>query len=132
MTLYLKWSLVTTRPIPNIHQASSVLRRSPLGLLSVTRTIFLEIHYTCSLVIDIQYTRHENAFNKRFERTVCQNKCQDLSRKNSNGGGGGGGYVSDAYYSATYSREVPNALMVLFLFDRVENFVGEENAGYRC
>ena len=47
-------------------------------------------------------------------------------------GGGGGWYVSDAYYSATYSREVPNALMVLFLFDRVENFVGEENAGYRC
>ena len=31
------------------------------------------IYYPCSLLIDIQCTRHKNAFKKRFKRIVCQN-----------------------------------------------------------
>ena len=53
-------SLVTARPIPYVHQTSSVLRRSPLELLSIAGIIY----YTCSLVINIQCIRHKNAFNK--------------------------------------------------------------------
>ena len=34
--------LVTIRPIPYLHQTSSVLRRSPLEVLSFTRSIFAE------------------------------------------------------------------------------------------
>ena len=56
-------SLVTTRPIPYLHQTSSVLRRSPLELLSIAGIIY---YTTSSLVIDIQCTRYKNAFNKRF------------------------------------------------------------------
>ena len=55
-------ALVTTRPIPYLHQTSSVLRRSPLELLFIAGIIY----YTCSLVIDIHCTRHKNAFNKGF------------------------------------------------------------------
>ena len=62
---------------PYLHQTSSVLRRSPLELLSVAGIIY----YTCSSVI--QYTRHKNAFNKRFKRIVCQNNsAKILSEKN--------------------------------------------------
>ena len=50
-------ALVTTRPIPYLHQTSSVLRKSLLELLSVL------LEY---LVIEIQCTRYKNAFNKRF------------------------------------------------------------------
>ena len=39
------------------------------------------IYYTCSLVIDIQCTCYNNAFNKRFLQIVCQNKI--YSEKNS-------------------------------------------------
>ena len=35
-------ALVTTRPIPYLHQTSSVLGKSPLELLSVIRSILLE------------------------------------------------------------------------------------------
>ena len=59
--------LVTTRPISYLHQTSSVLRRLPLELLSVTWNNLLQ------LVIDIKCTRYKNAFNKRFLRIVCQN-----------------------------------------------------------
>ena len=55
-------ALVTTRPIPYLRQTSSVLRRSPLELLSIAGIIY----YTCSLIIDIRCTRYKNAFNKRF------------------------------------------------------------------
>ena len=46
--------LVTTRPIPHVHQTLSVLRRSPFELLSHTINIAGIIYYNCSLVIDIQ------------------------------------------------------------------------------
>ena len=55
-------ALVTTWPIPYLHQTSSVLKRSPLEQLSIAGTIY----YTCSLVIDIQCTSYKKAFNKRF------------------------------------------------------------------
>ena len=41
------------------------------------------IYYTCNLVIEIQCTRYKNAFNKHFERIVCQNKSAKIySEKN--------------------------------------------------
>ena len=52
----------STRPIPYLHQTSSVLRRSQLELLYNAGII----NYICSSVIDIQCTRYKNAFNKRF------------------------------------------------------------------
>ena len=48
-------TLVTTRPIPYVHQTSSVLRKSPLELLSIAGIIY----YTCNLVNDIQCTRYK-------------------------------------------------------------------------
>ena len=65
-----KTALVTTRPIPYLHQASSVLRKLPSELLSVVSAGI--IYHTCNLVFDIKYTRYKKAFNKR--RIVCQNK----------------------------------------------------------
>ena len=53
--------LVTTRPMPYLHQTSSVLRRSPLELLSITWNNLLHLQ----LIIDIQC-----AFNERFQRIV--------------------------------------------------------------
>ena len=36
------------------------------------------INYTCYLVTDIQCTRYENAFNKRFSRIVCPNNSSKI------------------------------------------------------
>ena len=60
--------LVTTRPIPYLHQTSSVFRRSSLELLPIAGIIY----YTCSLVIDIQCTRHKNAFNIFFNELCAK------------------------------------------------------------
>ena len=53
-------SLVTSRPIPYLHETSSVLNRLPLELLSIAGII----HYACTLGVDIQCTRYKNAFNE--------------------------------------------------------------------
>ena len=36
------------------------------------------IYYTCNLITDIRWTRYKNAFNKQFERIVCQNKSANI------------------------------------------------------
>ena len=36
------------------------------------------IYYTCNFVTEIQCTYYKPAFNKRFKRTVCQNKSSKI------------------------------------------------------
>ena len=72
-------ALVTTRLILYLHQTRLYEGGRHQNYFQSHRII----HYTCSLIIDIQCNRFKNAFIKRFLRIVCKNNSAKInSEKN--------------------------------------------------